>query len=317
MQHEQHEKPGKEYYLALLFLILAVIFWGYSFISTKMVLKVYGPASIAFFRQVIAAVALIIWLGAARGFTRVSRRDWLPLTVSAFLGIVLYFLFENTGMLYTTASNASLIVAAVPIFTMFTETFFFKLKITWKMIACLLLSIAGVYLVISINGKLDFSSARFKGNLMVVGAMVCWVFYTIVNKKLSEKYPSLMMTMLQSCISVVLFVPWIIKDIPRWQWPSWGIAGNLVYLGVFCSAMSYFFYIYAIKRLGATIGAAFLNLIPVVTVISGFLVLQEGLAVIQIIGMALIMFSLYQISAKPKRSGPPQKVAAAPESDAN
>ena len=49
--------------------------------------------------------------------------------VSGLFGIVLYFVFENNGIRYTTASNASMIVAAVPIFTLFTEALFFKLRI--------------------------------------------------------------------------------------------------------------------------------------------------------------------------------------------
>lgn len=294
----QHEHSKKEHYIALFFLILAVIFWGYSFISTKIVLKVYSPASIAFFRQIIAVVTLLVWLSITREFRKIGWRDLLPLALSAFFGIVLYFLFENSGMLYTTASNASMIVAAVPIFTLFTEALFFKMKITWKMICCLLISIIGVYLIISVNGSLDFTSVRFKGNMLVIGAMACWVIYTIINKKLSEKYPSIVLTMLQSGLSIFLFVPWISRDIPSWQPPTAGSTLNLIYLGVFCSALGYYFYIYAVKRLGATISSAFLNLIPVVTVISGFLVLHESLQIIQVAGMALIMFSLYQISKK-------------------
>ena len=49
------------------------------------------------------------------------------------------------------------------------------------MAVCILLSIVGVYLVVTVDGRLDFSSARFYGNLLMMGSMICWVVYTFLN----------------------------------------------------------------------------------------------------------------------------------------
>lgn len=110
--------------------------------------------------------------------------------------------------------------------------------------------------------------------------MACWVFYTIFNKKLSQEYPSIALTAYQSLASIFLFIPLILPEIPRWpelKDLKFIPLLNLIFLGVFCSAAAYFCYIYAVKRLGATIAAAFLNLVPVVTVIFGFLILDQGI----------------------------------------
>jgi drug/metabolite transporter (DMT)-like permease len=289
---------SKEHYLALIYIILAVIFWGLSFISTKIVLIEMPPASIAFFRQIIATGTLLIWTLAARDLVRPARKELLAIAVAGFFGIVLYFIFENFGLQYTTAANASMIVAAVPVFTYFTEAVFFKLKVTFKMFFCLLLSIIGVYFIISTRGRLDFSAASFRGNLLIIGAMACWVVYVLLNGRLTQRFSSIHLILLQSAASVLLFVPFVIPEMPRWKQLTPVALFNLLYLGVCCSAFSYFFYIYGVKRLGATVAAAFLNLIPVVTVSAGFLILQEKLMPFQILGMVLVIISLYSLNSR-------------------
>ncbi len=288
----------KERRLALLLISLAVIFWGYSFISTKTILPQIPPASIAFFRQLIAVATLGIWVLATGNFQNTTLKDFILIAVTGFFGIVLYFIFENFGLQYTSASNASMIVAAVPVFTLFSEALFFKFRITLRMIFCLLLSIMGVYFIISTHGRLDFTSASFKGNLLIIGAMLCWVIYVILNKRMSNKYSSIHLILSQSAASIFLFIPFILPEIHQWRTITLVPLLNLLYLGIFCSALGYIFYIYGVKRLGATVAAIFLNLTPVVTVIFGFLVLQETITVIQFCGMALVILSLTVLNVK-------------------
>lgn len=289
-------KKGKEYYISLILIMFSVLFWGYSFISTKVVLTELPPVSIAFFRQIIASIALFCWLLSTRSLSPLSIRHLWLVAVSGLFGIVLYFVFENTGLQYTTASNASMIVAAVPVFTLISEVLFFKLKANAKMLVCILLSIAGVYMVITVDGRLDLSSSTFMGNLLVIGAMIAWVIYTIFNKKLNNKYSSLVITFYQSVTSIFLFIPFVAPEVGKWKAITLIPLLNLIYLGIFCSALAYFFYIYASKRLGATISSASLNLIPVVSVVFGYFLLGEKLSLLQIAGMALIMLSLYKLS---------------------
>jgi drug/metabolite transporter (DMT)-like permease len=294
----------KDFQLAVLFIILDVLFWGFSFISTKVVLSQIPPVSIAFFRQFIAATTLILLVLYTRTQFRIALRDMGNIVAASFFGIVMYSVFENSGLQYTTASNASMIVAALPIFTLFGETMFFKLKVTWKMILSLILSMIGVVLVVTVNGKVDLSSARFFGNLLVMGAIICWVIYTILNRNLSDRYRSLTIITYQSLVSIFLFIPFVIPEMKRWPAVSElsiSVLVNLIFLGVFCSGFAYIFYIYAARRLGATVSSAFLNLIPVVTVICGYVLLQDTLTWTQILGMALIMVALYSLNRQVPR----------------
>ena len=295
---------ARDYHLAVLFILLDVLFWGFSFISTKVVLSQIPPISIALFRQIIAVMTLIILLTLTGTKLKIARKDAGYIVLASFFGIVMYFVLENTGLLYTTASNASMIVASLPIFTIFAEALLFRLRVTGGMILCLILSTIGVALVVTVDGRLDLSSLRLWGNLLVMGAIISWVIYTILNRRLSESYSSLTLTTLQSAASIILFIPLVIPEMGRWPEASeisLTVFANLLFLGVFCSGFAYVFYIYASRRLGLTVVSAFLNLIPVVTVVFGYLLLQDTLSWMQLLGMALIMIALYQLNRLMKR----------------
>lgn len=289
----------KEHYLALLFITLAVLFWGYSFISTKTVLTQIPPISIAFFRQIIATFVLFPLALHTRCMPKLALHDLILAAGAGFFGIVMYFVFENSGLQYTTASNASMIVSALPIFTLISEAIFFRLSVNWKMIFCLAISIIGVSLVVTVGGRFDFASTRLFGNMLVLCAMICWVIYNIINRKLDKKYPSITITAYQSVSSVFLYVPFVLSE--RTSWNDLGVLSaqtleNLFFLGIFCSALAYFFYVYAAKRLGITISSTFLNLVPVITTIFGYIVLQERLIPMQILGIGLIIASIFELN---------------------
>ncbi len=286
----------KSKYTQLAFVLFPVLFWGISFISTKVVLKELSPVSIAFFRQLIALLPLVLWGAITRASFKIALKDLFLLAGSSFFGIVLYFIFENNGLMHTTASSASMIVAAVPVFTLLADMIFFKLKADMKIIACIFASVAGVYLVISVNGKPDFSSAVFKGNMLIMGAMASWVIYTVMSRKLGCKYPSFIITIYQTMLSSLLFLPFLILETKKWEPISTVALLNLLYLGVFCSAISYFMFLYAIKKLGSAVSSAFLNLIPMVSVLAGYLILDEKLLPVQYGGMLIIISSLFFLS---------------------
>lgn len=295
---ELHNSLDLKKITSLIWVIIPVVFWGISFISTKVVLQDVPPISIAFFRQLIAVGPLFAWMFYKKQAKLLPLKDFALLALSSFFGIILYFVFENTGLVRTSASNASMIVASVPVFTLITEVLFFKFKVNLKMVIFITLSICGVYLVISDNGRLDLSSATFIGNLLVMGAMVSWVVYTILSRDLGKKYSSLVITTYQTGISAFLFIPFILHELPMWKLPGIVPILNLVFLGICCSALAYLSFLHAISKLGATTSSAFLNLVPVVSVVAGYIILHEKLTLLQMAGMGIILLSLYNLSVR-------------------
>ena len=276
--------------------LFAVIVWGISFVSTKIILKDLPPVSIAFFRQFVALIPLLAMMVAQKESFRLKKGEVFTFFLATLFGIVLYFYFENRGLTMTTASNASMLVAAIPILALTVESIVQRKPLELSALFCIIASILGVYFVIFETGLPDFSSKTFWGNLLVLGAMISWIIYTFMSKSLGEKYSSLKLTTLQTLFSIPLFTPFIIGEIKAWKVPSLVSVGHLVFLGIFCSALAYVFYLFGLKSLGPVLPSALLNLIPVVTILTGSVFLNEKMSLLQIIGSVLIVGSLTFLS---------------------
>ena len=108
----------KNRFLGLLLMFLAIFVWGISFVSTKIVLTELPPVSIAFFRQFVAIVPLLAFMLIRQESFKPDKGDLKLFALASFFGIVLYFVFENTGLTMTTASNASMLAAAIPVLSL-------------------------------------------------------------------------------------------------------------------------------------------------------------------------------------------------------
>ena len=167
-----------------------------------------------------------------------------------------------------------------------------------------MLSFIGVYLIIRSGSDGALSLANLQGNLLVFGAACSWVAFTRINEPLMQKHDSITVNLYQSGVGVLLLALLVL--------PTGGVnvtvlSGtvlfNLAYLGIFCSAVAYFFYLFALQNLGAATVTSFLNLVPVFGVLGGAIILKEALVTGQLIGGAVVItgVSLVTISGRPAR----------------
>jgi drug/metabolite transporter (DMT)-like permease len=73
---------------------------------------------------------------------------------------------------------------------------------------------------------------------------------------------------------------------------------NILYLGVFCSALGYFCYIYALRHMGPIVVTSFINLIPVVGAFGGMFILGERLSPIQLAGGAVVIAGVFLVNLR-------------------
>jgi len=279
-------------FLAVLAVLFSVVVWGISFVSTKVILMELPPVTIAFFRQIIAIFPLLFMMKRNNERLKVNKNDVLLFFIVSLFGMVLYFVFENSGLQYTTANNASMLVAAIPVFALLIDSLINKRKLHMLTFALVMISMGGVYLVLFDDGMPDFSSKTFLGNMLVFAAMLTWIAYTFLSRRLGLKYSSLKLTTVLTLCSVLLFIPFVSHEVPRWQVPTITALIHLLFLGILCSAAAFMAYLYGLQKLGPIVPSAFLNLIPVVTIITSMIVLAETPTWVQLIGTVLIIGSL-------------------------
>jgi len=295
---------GKELILSNLAMLATVIFWGVSFISTKIILRELPPSTIALIRFTLASFILALLMYKVEPDLKRGKADLPWMALGGLLGITFYYFFENNGINLTTAVNASLIVTFVPLVTICLDIVFFHSKASALKITGVAIALVGTYLSVTANGQISFSSTHFKGNLFMVGAMLVWAFYTLVNKFLQRKHSGLYLTTLQTVFGTVFLIPLALLEVKEWKMFSWLSFLHILFLAVCCSVLGYLFYIYALKHLDVAVTTIYLNLIPVVGAASGFIFLNESVLPIQLAGGLLTFLAIivvnYEVNHKPR-----------------
>lgn len=290
---------------AVLAILATTLFWGLSYTSTKVLLGSLLPVQIAFYRLILAVIVLgVSFMLTGRG--TVKREDLLRVVAGGAFGTFLYFLFENNGLRFTAAGTGSLIIATIPVLNVLAGALFFREKNSYARWLGVVLSFAGVYLIIRSGSSGALSLANLKGNLLVFGAACSWVVYTRINEPLMVKYDSISINLHQSLVGVFLLGLLAVPSGLDLTVLRGTVAFNLAYLGVFCSAVAYFLYLYALKSLGAAAITSYLNLVPVFGVLGGAVILKEALVAGQLVGGAVVIagVSLVTMAGKPTVDAP-------------
>ena len=137
------------------------------------------------------------------------------------------------------------------------------------------------------------------GNFYEMLAMVCATGYTVTLKHLSERYSALFLTAMQAFIGGIFFMPFLflpVTELPVRFEPAAGMA--VIYLGAVITLGAYGLYNYGVKHIPASQASAFVNLIPVFTVIMGWMLLDESFTPRQCLAAVTIMVGVY-ISQRP------------------
>ncbi|MBN1836392.1 MAG: DMT family transporter [Spirochaetales bacterium] len=311
--------------LPTLAMTAAVVFWGMSFVSSRVVLDAgFPPMAMVFVRFGIASLVLLPIHRRLEAPARLrGGRDIAVLILSGLFGVSLYFFFETRGIRLTSASNAALIVATVPVLTVAADRLLFRRPLSWLQGLGIGLSVLGIFLIVR------RSSGRFpeatRGNLFMFGACVSWVVYIFLSRRLRGRAGGLYLTTWQSVIGVALLVPLVLLELPQWSLVPGGAPAllaspavwlNLAYLGIACSAVSYFLYLYALSALGSVVVSSYINLVPVVGAVGGVAVLGESLSLLQVVGAAVVIAGVFLVNlprratARDPQPGSPQPHAS-------
>ena len=284
-------------------LFTTVCFWGLSFVSSKYILNTGFPLlTLVFFRFCIASAIFFPISRAIEPRSTINKKDILPLIATSLFGITIYFLFETSGIRLTSASNAALIIASIPIFTIIAEYIFFKTAIQWYKILGVLLSIGGVYLIISRTIEAQLYPGIIKGNLYMLGACLSWVGYIVVSKRLRQRLSGITCITYQFIFGTIFLIPFSLREFSGWFVPAPLVILNFLYLGIACSAIGYFLYLYGLSRLEPVAVSTYTNLVPVIGTVGGVFILNEKLLVSQILGGASIIIGIVIVNLKGRKN---------------
>lgn len=273
--------------------LFTIVFWGTTYISTKVLLVDFQPIEILLIRFLMGYLGLCVLCPTPAKKQSFSYE--LLLAMGGWSGITIYYLLENISLQYTTASNVGIIIAIAPCLTALLSRLFLKGQETLKPIFFLgfLIAMAGI-LLIHYNGT--WMHLNPLGDFLAICASVAWAVYSIFSKKVGN----LPMTTLQATRRIFLYgilamIPGFIVmhgqlDPTLIVKPVNGL--NLLFLGFGASALCFVLWNEAVKRIGAIQTSVYIYLTPVVTVTTSVLILSEPVTWMEVVGIVLTMVGL-------------------------
>lgn len=277
--------------LAIAAVSTASILWGLSFLSIKVVVDVVPPMPLALLRFIVATATLYIFFKITKDESRLKKSDIPRVAAGGIFGVTLYYFFQNTGIKLISPSSASIIVASIPILSLIGESLIFKTKLTLTKILSVIISFIGVYIIVGL--ALKDSGGSPLGYLMMLGASLSWVIYMIITKPLLASYSQLSVIFYQYFFATIFVIPFSFHDKVQWSAVNTTIVLNIIFLGALCSALAYYLNAYAVDHLGVAVASVFVNLIPIATMGGSFFVLREHVSVNELLGGAIVIFSVF------------------------
>lgn len=293
-------------YQAFLFLLLCNLLWAGNFISGKFVINEFSPLWITFLRWIIA-VAFLLPVAAVYEklnyamLKKIVKESWLTLTCMGIAGGILFNVFTYSALQYTSPTNGTLVFSLTPAITMIFSFLLWKEKVSMMQVAGLSISFLGVATLLTGGNVLQLFHMEYnRGDLLMIGADLCWMIYAFLCKK-SETVPPITAIALSSLIAVVIMIPFlIIQPLDFHQVTAAGIYGVL-YIGVFASVCAFILWNFSVRKVGAGTANLTINLIPVYTAIIT-LVMGEEISAIQLWGGTMVVLGLLLTSHKQKES---------------
>lgn len=278
-------RQGRAFAMACL--VLAMALWGSSFIALKFAFAELPPMWVIFGRMFLGSlVFLLAWRW--RGRLDYRRGDWRYLLALAACEPCLYFIFEALALQNTSATQAGMITALLPLMVAMGAFVFLRERVARSTWAGFLLAVCGA-VWLSLTGEADASApAPLLGNFYEFVAILCATCYTLLLKFLCERYSPFVLTAMQAFIGSLFFLPLALltEPLPS-QFGALGI-GSVIYLGLVVTVGAYGLYNFGVSRLPASQASGFTNLLPVFTLIFAALLLGESLAPAQYAAAALV-----------------------------
>ncbi len=282
--------------------VAAMIMWSLTFVWFKIVNEYYGPFTIVFLRLFLSTVILlgVSWFSSV--LQKIRRVDKLRFLVLAFIYPVIYLIAESLGLTMISASQGAVIISTIPLIVPVGAYLLLNERVTILNIVGILISFSGVIIVVM---KKDFSfNAAPTGILLMLIAVFSAVGYTMMVKKLTEKYNVFTITTYQNVIGSILFLPlFLIFEYREFLSSQHSVKAivNLGYLAVFGSSLAFILFNYGVKILGAMKAEIFTNIIPVLTAVFAYFMLGEDLGFQKMFGIAVVLSGLFLAQIKTRK----------------
>lgn len=289
-------------------MLTLILFWGSSFVVVKIALREgLTPIAVATFRFLIAGglflIAILIEKKISRNYNLlVEKKDFPTLLFLALTGVSFFFTAQYTGIQMAGASTAAILVCLLsPVLITLLSTIIFKEHLVKKQVFGIGIAALGTVIVVT-GGTISFSGDRefFLGSLILLFTPVLWATYSLVGKKIMDRYSPFLVVAYVNVLGGLCLIPFSLAEnsfckiftMSLYSWLA------ILFLAVACSLLGYYIWFYVMKQVGAAITSSFLFAEPLVTVLFAIMFVGEELSMFIIAGGFLIFIGVYLVARR-------------------
>lgn len=293
--------------------IIYAMIIGLSFLFVKQTLTVATPLDTLAHRFSIAWIAATLWLLVTKQSVRVTKQDVRMIAPLAVLYPALFFAFQVFGLLYSSSSEAGIILATVPIFTLVFAGLVLKETSTRGQKVAIGLSVAGVIYILYMNGAGTGQNGSILGSGLLVLSAVVASLYNVLARKLTRRYALFTLTYVMTFFGFITFNLLALANhlirgtVNQFFQPFLHVDFVLaaLYLGVLSSLVTSYLSNFALSQLHASQMSVFSNLATLITVLAGIVFLQEAFHYYHAIGACTIIAGIIGVNYLAKRARQP------------
>jgi len=289
-------------------MLTLIIFWGSSFVVVNIALgEGLTPIAIATFRFLIAGGLFLLALLFKKNLEQdyrvtVERKDTPTLLLLAIVGVTFFFTAQYTGIRMAGPSIAAILVCLLsPVLITVLSAIIFQERLTKKQVFGIGTAATGTFIVITGSTlSLSNSGEFFLGSLILLSTPLLWATYTLLGKKIIEKYDPFLVVAYVNALGGLCLTPLSLAEnsfhlIFAMSLSSW-LA--ILFLSVTCSLLGYYIWFYVLKKVGAAVTSSFLFAEPLVTVLFAVIFVGERISLFIPLGGLLIFIGVYMVTMK-------------------
>lgn len=292
-------KNGTPGIIVYVIAFVIVVIWGCTFVQTKILINSgLRPDEIFLFRFTLAYILILPLAG-----KRLFLDNWTDEVLAVALGLTggsLYFVTENYALAYGYCSNVALIVCLTPMITALIVGCFYKSeRMGRSAVIGSAIAFVGMALVV-FNGNFILQLSPL-GDVLALAACLCWALYTLIIKRLQDKYSNMLITRKIFGYGLLTILPMLLVrgvDIELLVDGGAVVWGNILFLGCVASLLCFLGWNFCLERLGTVRATNLLYLNPVISITTSAIVLGERVTWIAILGAVLILTGLYCMRRK-------------------
>ena len=281
-------------------LFAAFVLWGSQYVISKIALRTVPPVTLLALRYLVSVPALFIVLRLRHALTPIKKGDWPILFAIGFTGYFASFCLQMLGINRLTGSVSSLLGAMNPIFIPILAAFFLHERITPAKIACVALSMAGVVVIVGVDGTVDASGA-----LLMLASVFLWSTASIIIRHVSGRYDPMQIALIAILCALPFTGGWSLIELQSAPC-SFTLESVLavLYMGVLGTAVTHSLWNYSLRVMDASFCSMFYPMQPLVSSILGVLFLHEAVTPGFVIGALMICCGIVATvtSAKPRKA---------------